>query len=58
MSRVVRKPLGFSIRSDTNWPVQPQKMARGLKFQAKARSDLIWACVLCMQKSRFSHDTA
>ena len=25
--------LGFPIRSDTSWAVQPQKMARGLKFQ-------------------------
>ena len=24
--------LSFPIRSDTNWAVQPQKMARGLKF--------------------------
>ena len=33
MSRFVRKPvLRFPTRSDTNWAVQPQKMARGLKF--------------------------
>ena len=25
--------LGFLTRSDTNWAMQPQKMARGLKFQ-------------------------
>ena len=25
--------LGFPTRSDANWAVQPQKMARGLKFQ-------------------------
>ena len=25
--------LGFPIRSDTNWAVQLQKIARGLKFQ-------------------------
>ena len=24
--------LGFRTRSETNWSVQPQKMARGLKF--------------------------
>ena len=24
---------GFPTRSDTNWAVQPQKMARGLKFR-------------------------
>ena len=27
------KTLGFTTRFDTNWAVQPQKMARGLKFQ-------------------------
>ena len=33
MSLVVRKQvLGFPTRSDTNWAVQPQKMARDLKF--------------------------
>ena len=31
---VVRKPVfGISDRSDTNRAVQPQKMARGLKFR-------------------------
>ena len=24
---------GFPTRSDINWAIQPQKMARGLKFQ-------------------------
>ena len=34
MSLVVRKPVfGFPTRSDTNRSVQPQKMARGLKFR-------------------------
>ena len=36
MSLVVRKPVrssGFPTRSVTNWAVQPQKMARGLKFR-------------------------
>ena len=33
-SHVMGKPvLGFLIRSDTNRAVQPQKMARGLKFR-------------------------
>ena len=32
MSRVMRKPLVFPTRSDTNLAVQPKKMARGLKF--------------------------
>ena len=29
----MRKSSGFPTRSDTNWPVQPQLMARSLKFQ-------------------------
>ena len=34
MSLVVRKPSsGFPTRYDTNQTVQPQKMARGLKFR-------------------------
>ena len=34
MSFVVRKPVfGVSTRSDTNRAIQPQKMARGLKFR-------------------------
>ena len=33
MSLVVRKPVfGFLTWSDTNWAVQPQKIARDLKF--------------------------
>ena len=33
-SLVVRKPVfGFQTRSDTNRAVQPQKMARDLKFR-------------------------
>ena len=34
MSRVMRKPMfWFSTRSDTNWAVQSQKVARCLKFR-------------------------
>ena len=33
MSLVVRKPSGFPTWSDTNRAVQPQKIARGLKFR-------------------------
>ena len=34
LSCVMRKPVfGFPTRSETNMAVQPQKMARGLKFQ-------------------------
>ena len=32
MSRDARKP-GFPTRSDTNWPVQLQEIARSWKFQ-------------------------
>ena len=33
MSHLVEKPTWFSNRSDTNRPVQAQKMARSLKFR-------------------------
>ena len=34
MSHVVRKMVfGFPTRSDINWAVQLQKMARGLEFR-------------------------
>ena len=32
MSSVARQPSGFPTRSDTNWAVQSQRMARGLQF--------------------------
>ena len=32
--------LGFQTRSDTNWAVQPQKMARGLKFRIFEEEEL------------------
>ena len=41
MSLVVRKP-GFPTRSHTNWAVQPQKMARGLKFRIKEEERLYY----------------
>ena len=31
-------------RSDTNWPVQPQKMARGLKFRILEVEGLYYRC--------------
>ena len=40
MSLVVRKPT----RSDTNQAVQPQKMARGLKFQIYEEEGLYYLC--------------
>ena len=36
--------LGFPIRSDTNRAVQPQKMARCLKFQIKEVEGLYYPC--------------
>ena len=45
MSLVVRKPdSGFPTRSDTNQAVQPQKRARGLKFQIKEVEGLYYRC--------------
>ena len=35
---------GFPTRSDTNWAVQPQKMARGLKFQIEEVEGLYSKC--------------
>ena len=36
--------LAFPTRSETNWAVQPQKMARGLKFQIKEVEGLYYIC--------------
>ena len=52
---------GFPTRSDTNRAVQPQKMARGLKFRIKEVEDVakpIFTFVFAYAKFRFSHDTA
>ena len=35
---------GFPTRSHTNWAVQPQKMARGLKFQIWEVEGLYYPC--------------
>ena len=35
---------GCSIRTDTNPAVQPQKMARGLKFRIKIEEGLYYPC--------------
>ena len=41
----MRKPtFWFPTRSDTNQAVQPQKMARGLKFQIKKEGGLYYQC--------------
>ena len=34
----------FPIRSNTNWPVQPQKMARGMKFRTLVVEGLYYPC--------------
>ena len=45
MSFVVRKPtFWFPTRSDTNRAVQPQKMARGLKFRIQVEEGLYYLC--------------
>ena len=45
MSLVVRKPVfGFPTRSDTNKAVQPQKIARGLKFRILKVEGLYYPC--------------
>ena len=49
---------GFMTRSDTNWAVLPQKMARDLKFRIKVTMQLICAFVFAYTESRFSHDAA
>ena len=38
----MRKQLGFHTRSDTNRPVQSQKMARGLKFCIEVEEELYY----------------
>ena len=41
----MRKPsLGFLTRSNTNRAVQPQKMARGLKFRIEKEEGLYYQC--------------
>ena len=36
--------LGFLTMSDTNWTIQSQKMARGLKFQIDEEEGLYHLC--------------
>ena len=41
----MRKPVfGFPTKSDTNRAVQPQKMARGLKFRILIVEELHYPC--------------
>ena len=45
MSLVVRNPVfGFPTRSNTNRVVQPQKIARGLKFRIEEEEGLCYLC--------------
>ena len=56
-----RTPVfGLPTRSDTNWAVRPQKMARGLKFRIKEEVLYsLWRSEIeAYAKSRFSHDAA
>ena len=48
-------PSGFSTRSDTNWAMQPQKMARGLKFWIKEVEGLYYLCSENKVATFFSH---
>ena len=36
--------MGFPTRSDTNWAVRPQKMAKGLKFRILVVEGLYYPC--------------
>ena len=36
--------MGVSTKSDTNRAVQPQKMARGLKFRIEEEEELYYPC--------------
>ena len=42
--RSVKTGPGFPTRSDTNRAVQPQNMARGLKFRIKIEEELYYPC--------------
>ena len=45
MSRIMRKPtMWFSNRSDTNWFVPSQKMARSFKFWIYKVEELYYRC--------------
>ena len=63
--------LGFQTRSDTNWTVQSQKMARDCTYWIKEEEELYYICcenigavqLICVfgfsyAKSRFSHHAA
>ena len=70
----MRKPVfGFPTQSDTYQAVQPQKMARGSKFQISMIEGLYYLCIenkglvtlqlICAfvfsdAKSKFSHEVA
>ena len=61
MSCVARKHVcGLPTRSDRNQALQPQKIARGLKFWIYVAAQLFWAFVLAYTYaiSRNSHDAA
>ena len=49
MRDVIRPVSGFLTRSETNQPVQSQKMARSLKFCIYEKEGL---CFLCSKKTK------
>ena len=64
-------PSGFQTRSNTNWAVKPQKIARCLTFRTWEEEGLYYLCsenkgadqlicgfVFAYAKSQFSHDVA
>ena len=63
MSLVLRKPVfRFPTRSETNWAMQFQTMARGLEFGIEALEGLYYPCSknkgadqLCGSAALFSH---
>ena len=44
MSLCMRKQSGFPTKSNTNWPVQPHKQTRSLKFPIKEEEGLYYLC--------------
>ena len=40
------------------WALQPQKLARGLKYRIQEEAQLIWAFVFAYSKSSFSYDAS
>ena len=55
----MRKPvLGFPTRSDTNWAVQRQKIARSLKFRIYAEEGFYYLCSKNKSADQLLHSLA